>query len=82
MEVLSPSTRRVDRGVKLALYRRAGVGEYWIVDPVARSVEKYRRRGDALPSAGVFADAVTFDGLPGVAVDLARVGNPPWRRPR
>lgn len=82
VEVLSPSTRRVDRGVKLALYQRAGVGEYWIVDPVARNVEKYRRRGDALQSAGIFADEVAFDGVPGVAVDLARVWNPPWRRPR
>ena len=82
VEVLSPSTRRVDRGVKLALYQRARVGEYWIVDPVARQVEKHLRQGDALQSAGVFTGEVTFDGLPGVAVDLGRVWNPPWRRPR
>ena len=82
VEVLSPSTRRVDRGVKLALFQRAGVGEYWIVDPVAREVEQYLRQGDALQSAGVFTEEVTFDGLPGVAVDLGRVWSPPWRRPR
>ena len=82
VEVLSPSTRHVDRGAKLALYQRAGVREYWIVDPMAREVEKHLRRGDALQPAGVFADKVTFDGLPGVAVDLGRVWNPPWRRPR
>ena len=38
VEILSPSTRRHDRLVKLDLYQRAGVREYWIVDPENRSV--------------------------------------------
>ena len=33
IEILSPSTRRHDRLVKLNLYQRAGVREYWMVDP-------------------------------------------------
>ena len=33
MEVLSPSTQRHDRLTKFSLYQRAGVREYWIVDP-------------------------------------------------
>jgi len=33
IEILSPSTRRRDCGVKRALYERAGAREYWIVDP-------------------------------------------------
>lgn len=32
IEVLSPSTRRHDRLVKLNLYQRAGVQEYWMVE--------------------------------------------------
>ena len=39
VESLSPSTRRHDRLVKLGLYQRAGVREYWIVDPDNRSVQ-------------------------------------------
>ena len=39
VEILSPSTRRHDRLVKLGLYQRAGVREYWIVDPDNRSVQ-------------------------------------------
>ena len=38
VEILSPSTRRHDRLVKLDLYQRAGVREYWIVAPENRSV--------------------------------------------
>ena len=33
VEILSPSTQRHDRLVKLGLYQRAGVREYWIVSP-------------------------------------------------
>jgi len=39
VEVSSPSTAAIDRGRKLALYRRYGVREYWIVDLFARVVE-------------------------------------------
>ena len=33
IEILSPGTRRVDETLKLQLYERAGVSEYWIIDP-------------------------------------------------
>lgn len=41
VEILSPSTAAVDRGTKRQLYSRYGVPFYWIVDPVARSLEAY-----------------------------------------
>jgi len=41
VEVLSPSTVRTDRLVKFGAYERAGVREYWLVDPRTRSVEVY-----------------------------------------
>ena len=40
-EVLSSSTRRRDRGMKFEDYGAHGVREYWILDPDARTVEKY-----------------------------------------
>lgn len=33
VEVLSPSTRRIDLGTKRVAYADAGVGGYWLVDP-------------------------------------------------
>jgi Uma2 family endonuclease len=48
IEVLSPSTARYDRGLKRRFYQRAGVPEYWIVDPDARMVERWRP-GDERP---------------------------------
>jgi Uma2 family endonuclease len=41
VEILSPGTRDHDRRRKKARYERAGVREYWIVDPVARVVEQF-----------------------------------------
>jgi Uma2 family endonuclease len=42
VEFLSPTTAARDRGVKRRIYQRAGVAEYWIVDPDARLVERWR----------------------------------------
>ena len=40
VEVLSPSTSRIDRGHKRTLYQRLGI-EYWIVDLDAQLVEQW-----------------------------------------
>ncbi len=42
VEILSPSTAHRDRGIKLDLYARRGVREYWIVDPVDDVVDVWR----------------------------------------
>ena len=45
IEVLSPSTERIDRGIKKQDYAAHGVGEYWIVDPVAQTIEQSQLDG-------------------------------------
>ncbi len=44
VEVLSPSTAYYDLKHKWRVYETSGVQEYWIADPVARSVEIYENR--------------------------------------
>ena len=39
VEVLSPGTRRRDTMTKRRWYREYGVHEYWIIDPVSKTVE-------------------------------------------
>ena len=51
VEVLSPSTEARDRGVKFDDYAAHGVLEYWIIDPVAETVELHRLHGTAYPTA-------------------------------
>ena len=41
-ETLSPSTERIDRGKKLAIYARAGVAHLWLINPIAETLEAYR----------------------------------------
>jgi Uma2 family endonuclease len=42
VEVLSPTTRRIDATAKLRLFERSGVAEYWMIDPDREWVEVHR----------------------------------------
>lgn len=46
IEILATRRGNVERTQKLDEYARAGISEYWIVDPFARNVEIYVLRGD------------------------------------
>jgi len=41
-EILSPSTERIDRGLKLRIYARERVSHLWLLNPDARTLEVYR----------------------------------------
>ena len=45
VEILSPSTRTIDRGTKRALDARYAVPNLWIVDPDARVIEAFTLQG-------------------------------------
>jgi Uma2 family endonuclease len=75
VEVLSPATRRLDRGDKLALYDRAGAVEYWTVDPQRACMRVYRREDAALAVAvdltAEAGDVITTPLMPGLRIPLA-----------
>jgi Uma2 family endonuclease len=66
VEIVSPDSVERDYVQKLGLYRRAGVGEYWIVDPILQKLTVYRldargRYRVVQPSKGILHSRV----LPG-----------------
>jgi Uma2 family endonuclease len=79
IEIVSPSTRAVDRGVKYYEYEQAGVSEYWLVDPVRERVEAYR-----LGAGGVYEPmalgepaVLRSEVVPGMWIAVAWL----WQRP-
>lgn len=63
VEVVSPGSEnaRRDRVKKLRVYDRFGVGEYWVADPEARTLEVYRRAEGALSLAATLKGVDELD---------------------
>ena len=80
VEILSRGTRRRDETLKLQLYERSGVDEYWLVDPERARIRIHR------PIEGRFATAIEVcaaDGhslatplLPDFVVSLSEIFGP------
>jgi Uma2 family endonuclease len=67
-EIVSPSTERLDRSEKLALYRREAVPHVWLVNPRARTLEVLELRGEhyailAVHQSNALVRAVPFEAL-------------------
>ena len=75
IEIISPSSMKLDRITKVKLYERTGVGEYWIADTKNQSIEVYGRVNGVydLVSLAVETGAVTSAVLPGLSVEVAHV---------
>jgi Uma2 family endonuclease len=52
VEIVSPSSKVVDRKQKFAQYEKAGVAYYWIVDPEAKTIEGYKLAGKKYQATG------------------------------
>ena len=69
VEVLSPSTLKYDWNYKFNLYERAGVREYWIVDPKPKNVSVFLLQPDGRYDLGTIyecnqkAPVHIFEGL-------------------
>ncbi len=77
IEVLSPSTRRVDEGLKLERYGVLGVQEYWMIDPSRSAAQIFRRTGERLQTVADLTaadeDRLTSPLFPGLEIPLAEI---------
>ena len=77
VEIASPGTRKRDETIKRRLYDRAGVSEYWIVDPEVDVIRIYRRGdnafGRAIELSREAGDVLTTPLLAGLDMPLARI---------
>ena len=75
VEVVSPSSRRYDRVVKLRYYASIRVPEYWVIDPEARTLERLELAKSTYVIADVAEEAETFSSpaFAGLEIPLARL---------
>ena len=78
VEVLSPSSRRLDEVLKRRAYERFGVLELWVVDPETEVARVYRREADGpfirpLQLAVEHGDTLDTPLLPGFSVPVAEL---------
>lgn len=70
-EILSPSTRRKDRIVKMKAYARFGVAYCWLVDPLARTLETYALESGHWIVTGLYQEQEAVSAAPFEACALA-----------
>jgi Uma2 family endonuclease len=70
VEVISPSTPRIDRTTKFQLYARYQIPFYWIVDPDARAIDAYELgdTGYRLVTRASGLAAVSLPPFPGLSL--------------
>ena len=73
VEVLSPSNRRHDTRRKRGRYERAGVREFWLVDPDTHSIEQLVLRRGRYELVATASEQITLRILRGVTIDLGEV---------
>ena len=75
VEILSPSTARLDRTIKRDLYARHGVKEYWIADPESQSVVVMLLEDGTFETVGEYGiqDTLTSPTLEGFSVRLETI---------
>ena len=69
-EILSPSTARDDRVVKMPIYAREGVGHIWLIDPDQKTLEVYALQDERWLLLGAHKDDEQVSPPPFEALEL------------
>ncbi|MDO4340938.1 MAG: Uma2 family endonuclease [Eubacteriales bacterium] len=75
VEIVSPSSRRIDYYTKHNLYAEAGVREYWIVDPVKERTTVYYYEKEEIPAIYTFDMSITVGIFPELSITIANFLN-------
>lgn len=73
IEVVSPSSRKMDYIMKMVLYSDAGVREYWIVDSVKRRTTVYRFEEDVAPMVFPFGENISVGIYSDLEINMERL---------
>lgn len=73
IEIVSPSSKKLDYVIKLAEYQKAGVREYWIVDPLKKIIMVYSFAKDSAPVIYHFTDKVPVGIYEDLTIDFAQL---------
>ncbi|MCM1542190.1 MAG: Uma2 family endonuclease [Blautia sp.] len=73
IEIVSPSSRKMDYIRKLPVYRDTGVREYWIVDHDRLTVSVYRFRESGEPEIYSFTDKIRTAVYDDLTIDFAQL---------
>ena len=71
MEIVSPSNSSYDYLTKMIKYQKAGVREYWIVDPELRIVSVYCFDDHSKSGRYQYGDTITSNILEGFEIRIA-----------
>lgn len=75
VEILSPKTARLDKGVKREVYALTGVAELWLIDPELQRVQVFRLADSADVPAGTYSIRQKFSSphFPGLKISVAKI---------
>ena len=73
IEIVSPSSRKMDYSIKNALYSESGVREYWIVDPAREIIVVYDFPNETPPTIYRFNDSVKVNIYEDFSIDFSQL---------
>lgn len=75
VEILSPPSAKIDRTIKRLAYERAGVKEYWTVDPSNQTVDVYllENRAYKMPTIYSREDSIDVHVIDGLTIPLTDI---------
>jgi Uma2 family endonuclease len=75
VEIISPGSRKRDKGVKMGTYAKFGVQEYWVIDSDTRTLEQFQLVRESYELIRLFGgdELVNSDKLPCVSFEVGEI---------